>query len=132
MIPSIIILLFLKEKLSIFAWSLIFVDKLPWIIKHFIYIYLSKFSYKRCYLLWKYSNLNLRILSLSAEKKTLSTALGYEPRSFETQSKASFLLQQDYKFLNLNLNLICIYLRYKSLKLSTRTPDGNVSYLIRD
>ena len=35
-------------------------------------------------------------------------------------------------FLNLkNLNLICIYLRHKSLKLSKRTPVGNVSYLIR-
>ena len=27
--------------------------------------------------------------------------------------------------------VICIYLRYKSLKLSTRTPVGDVSYLIR-
>ena len=42
--------------------------------------------------------------NLSVEKMTLSTALGFEPRS----------------------------LRYKSLKLSTRTPVDNVSYLIRD
>ena len=48
------------------------------------------------------------------------------------QSKASFFPQKDFKFLNLNLNLICIYLRYKSLKLSMRTPVGNVSCLIRD
>ena len=33
---------------------------------------------------------------------------------------------------SLNLNLICIYLRYKSLKLSTRTLVGNVSFLIRN
>ena len=56
MISSIIILLFLKKNLSIFAWSLIFVDELPEISKNFIYIYLSKFSYQRCYLLQKCSN----------------------------------------------------------------------------
>ena len=39
--------------------------------------------------------------------------------------RKSFFPRKDFKFLN--LNLICIYLRYKSLKLSTRTPVGNVS-----
>ena len=33
---------------------------------------------------------------------------------------------------SLNIELICIYLGYKSLKFSTRTPVDNVSYLIRD
>ena len=33
---------------------------------------------------------------------------------------------------SLNFNFICIHLRYKSLKLSMRTPVGNVTYLIRD
>ena len=48
------------------------------------------------------------------------------------QSKAPFFPQKDFKFLNLNLNSICNYLRYKSLKFSTRIHVGNVSYLIRD
>ena len=46
------------------------------------------------------------------------------------QSKASFFHRKITN--SLNLNSICIYLRYKSLKLSTRTPVRNVSYLIRD
>ena len=50
--------------------------------------------------------------------------------SKKMQSKASFFHKKISNFLN--LNSICIYLRYKSLKLSTRTPVGNVSYLIRD
>ena len=33
---------------------------------------------------------------------------------------------------SLIFEFICIYLRYKSLKLFTRTPVDNVSYLIRD
>ena len=46
------------------------------------------------------------------------------------QSKASFFHRKISN--SSNLKLICMYLRYKSLKLSTRTPVGNVSYLIRD
>ena len=46
------------------------------------------------------------------------------------QSKASFFHRKTSN--SLNLNFICINLQYKSLKLSTRTPVGNVSYLIRN
>ena len=103
--------------------------------------------------------------NLSVEKKTLSTARGFEPRSFdcrltvlttELHRRPTFPLlvravdrQSKYlgsnpsavesvfystkRFSNsLNIEFICIYLRYKSLKLSRRTPVDNLSYLIRD
>ena len=39
--------------------------------------------------------------NLSVEKKTLSTALGFEPKSFDIpeQSKASFFPQKDFQIL---------------------------------
>ena len=46
------------------------------------------------------------------------------------QVKASFFPQNDFKFFQFEFNLHL--LRYKSLKLSTRTSVGNVSYLMSD
>ena len=56
-----------------------------------------------------------------------SKDLGSNPNAVES---VFFLIE---KFSNsLIFKFICIYLRYKSLKLSTRTPVDNVSYLIRE
>ena len=48
--------------------------------------------------------------------------------------KLKFLLFQKVRLIIFNtINIpVMHYLRYKSLKLSTRTPVGNVSYLMRD
>ena len=48
----------------------------------------------------------LRIWNLSVEKKTLSTALGYEPRSFLPQKDFKFL-KFKFKF-EFNLHLFAI------------------------
>ena len=74
------------------------------------------------------------------EKKTLSTALGFEPRSFDYRSTAlttelhieSVFFSTERLSNSLNIWIQLHYLRYKSLKLSTRTPVDNVSYLKRD
>ena len=55
-----------------------------------------------------------------------SKDLGSNPSTVES----AFFTQKDFKFYTFEFNLHL--LRYKSLKLSTRTPVGNVSYFIRD
>ena len=42
----------------------------------------------------------------------------------------AYIIGGGFKFFEIKFNLH--YLRYESLKLSTRTPVGSVSYLIRD
>ena len=58
--------------------------------------------------------------------------LSVEKDAFDAYTVGSvFFSTERFQILS-NLKLIGIYLRYKSLKLSTRTPVGNVFYLIRD
>ena len=63
--------------------------------------------------------------NLSVEKKTFSTALGFEHRSFDC-----LFHRKIFKFFEYCIHLL--YLRYNSLKLSKRKHADNVSYLIRD
>ena len=49
---------------------------------------------------------------------------------FEPSAKTSFFPEKNFKFFKIWIYLH--YLRYESLKLSTRTPVDNISYLIRD
>ena len=72
MSPSIIILLFLKSKLSIFAWGLIFVDELHWENSFFDIWSKEKFLELKKGLLIKENFLWFKEIDLFTLKKTFS------------------------------------------------------------
>ena len=87
-------------------------------------------------------NLNLKNLKSFCGKKDVFDCAGIQAQVFryrpierpglESPCSRKRLLFHRKISNSLNLNLICIYLRYKSLKLSTRTPVGNVPYLMKN
>ena len=99
--------------------------KLPENLLNFVMLNITIWSSRLFWVCW----LNFRLFRTNLYEKQSSRPAIKRPGLESQRSRKRLFFHRNISN-TLNLNLICIYMRYKNLKLSTSTPVGNVSYLI--